>query len=314
MVGFSNIKMKIGKKQIEGNGLFVTLDELMKMRKYAVYHKENVRKKTFSQQVGDIKSAFKGRGIEMEEIRKYQFGDDVRDIDWRVTARKNNPYTKVYLEEKDREILVWLDLSQTMLFGSVYELKSVTAAKIAALLGWVAINNGDRFGCVIFDGEKSWVFKPKHDRAYLTVILKKIAEVSQYILKTNVNIEEEKVKSLKLIKESVKNKANLFVVTSFWEWEGLYLTELAMLAKLTKVFLINVFDRLEEKAPKQGQYMAEFNGDKIVFDSSVKEYRKKYAKYFEQKRKEKEDFCRKFGCSLTNFNVDMGFVNGLKIY
>ena len=71
MVGFSNIKMKIGKKQIEGNGLFVTLDELMKMRKYAVYHKENVRKKTFSQQVGDIKSAFKGRGIEMEEIRKY---------------------------------------------------------------------------------------------------------------------------------------------------------------------------------------------------------------------------------------------------
>ena len=132
--------------KISGNGLFVELDELMNMRKYATFLQQGKNVKTYSDQVGDVKSAFKGRGIEMDEIREYQFGDDVRDIDWRVTARKEKPYTKLYTEERDREIFVWLDLSSFMLFGSKNELKSVTASKIAALLGWIALNNKDRFG------------------------------------------------------------------------------------------------------------------------------------------------------------------------
>ena len=122
----------------EGNGLSVSLEELMNMRRYLAYIKGKKRKQTFSCQAGDIKSAFKGRGMEFEEIRAYNYGDDVRDIDWRVTARKEIPYTKLYAEEKDHQIYVWLDLSASMLFGSKKELKSVSASKIAALLGWLA--------------------------------------------------------------------------------------------------------------------------------------------------------------------------------
>ena len=122
----------------------------MNMRHYLAYIKRKKRKQTFSCQAGDIKSAFKGRGMEFEEIRAYNLGDDVRDIDWRVTARKEIPYTKLYAEEKDHQIYVWLDLSAPMLFGSKKELKAVTASKIAALLGWLALENKDRFGCIIF--------------------------------------------------------------------------------------------------------------------------------------------------------------------
>ena len=136
----------------EGNGLSVSLEELMNMRRYLAYIKGKKRKQTFSCQAGDIKSAFKGRGMEFEEIRAYNFGDDVRDIDWRVTARKEIPYTKLYAEEKDHQIYVWLDLSAPMLFGSKKELKSVSASKIAALLGWLALENKDRFGCIIYNG------------------------------------------------------------------------------------------------------------------------------------------------------------------
>lgn len=316
MSGLRKITSKLIKPKtssISGNGLFVGLDELMNMRKYATYLQQGKKKKTYSNQVGDVKSAFKGRGIEMDEIREYQFGDDVRDIDWRVTARKEKPYTKLYTEERDREIFVWLDLSAIMLFGSSVELKSVTASKIAALIGWIALNNKDRFGCVIFDGEKSWVFKPKNDRAYLGAIFNKISEVSQNILQQEQNSEEERIKSLKLLQANVKNRANVFVISSFIYLSDEYDKLWSSLAKKTGLFMINVFDKLEEKAPLSGQYMVEYDGDKLLLDTSSKSYKKSYAEYFAAKLKQKEMFCRKMSCNFINFSSGMSFVGDLKI-
>ena len=310
-IATKDIALKSSK--VSGNGLFVGLNELMNMRKYATFLQQGRRKKTYSSQVGDVKSAFKGRGIEMDEIREYQFGDDVRDIDWRVTARKEKPYTKLYTEERDREIFVWLDLSSFMLFGSKIELKSVTASKIAALIGWIALNNKDRFGCVIFDGEKSWVFKPKTDRGYLGAIFNKISEVSQSILFKSQNDVAERIKSLKLLQANAKNMANIFVISSFVYWDDEYDNVLATLAKKTNMFVINIFDKLEEKAPISGQYMVEYNREKLLIDTSSKIYRKKYSEYFAQKLQKREDFCYKIACKFVNFSSDMSFMEGLKI-
>ncbi|MBE6443103.1 MAG: DUF58 domain-containing protein [Alphaproteobacteria bacterium] len=305
--------MKTKLPQSDDNGLYATLDELMNMRKYVAYMQNSYKHKTYSAQTGDIKSAFKGRGIEMEEIREYHFGDDVRDIDWRVTARKEKPYTKIYMEEKDREIYVWLDLSQMMLFGSSYELKSVTASKFAALIAWIALNNKDRFGCIIFDGKNSWLYKAKNDRAYLAAVLKKISEVGKQILQKEYNDSAQRIKSLKMLQANIKNKASLFVISSFIGWNADYDMELAALAKKTDMYLINIFDKLEEKAPTAGQYMAQFGDEKIVFDSSSKIYQKKYADYFATKRQERKQFCRKIGCKMIDFSSSMSFINGLKI-
>lgn len=297
-----------------GNGLFASLEELMDMRRYASYMREGRKRRAYSAQAGDIKSAFKGRGIEMEEIREYGFGDDVRDIDWRVTARKEKPYTKVYLEERDYEIFAWLDLSPLMMFGSSVELKAVTAAKIAALLGWVSLNNKDRFGCVIFDGRQSWLFKPKNDRAYLAAVFKRMASVGENALNGNENSDAERKKSLKLLQANLKGKANVFLISSFSSWDETFDVEIAALAGKSRLFLTDVFDKLEENAPPAGQYMAEYHGEKLIFDSSSKNYRREYAAYFEQKRAQKEQFCRKHGCRIVRFSPDMSFVGGLKIF
>ncbi len=310
---FAQKIFKNKKQEDARNGLYASLDELMDMRKYVGYLQKSRKLKSYSENSGDISSLFKGRGIEMEEIREYGFGDDVRDIDWRVTARKEKPYTKVYQEERDHEIYVWLDLSSIMLFGSRKELKSVTSSKLAALLGWIALNNKDKFGCVIFDGQQSWMFKPKHDRAYLAAILKKITEISQMSLSSAYNDEEKRIKSLKLLQSNVKNKAGIFVITSFGYWSNACDIELTGLAKKTKMYMINVFDQLEEKAPSSGQYMAEYNGEKLVFDSSSKTYRKDYAMYFAKKREEKESFCRRFGCKMISFSSDMSYGSWAKI-
>lgn len=297
----------------EGNGLSVSLEELMNMRHYLAYIKRKKRQKTFSCQAGDIKSAFKGRGMEFEEIRAYNLGDDVRDIDWRVTARKEIPYTKLYAEEKDHQIYVWLDLSAPMLFGSKKELKSVAASKIAALLGWVALENKDRFGCIIYNGVESYLYKPQNSRAQLLAILKKIAQSGERVLTSPAFGEESLLKSLKLLEQSAKNKAGIFMLSDFSSMNDEVQKELAALSKKSKLYLINVFDVLEENPPKSGEYLAEYNGKRLIFDSAPKVYKYDYFTYFANKRKRLRDFCKFFGCKLLEFRTDTNISEGLKI-
>lgn len=312
----NNLAAKILGKESDkkaNNGLSADLNDLMAMRRYVPLMRAYRSKKASSVDSGELKSAFRGRGIEMEEVREYHFGDDVRDIDWRVTARMGNAYTKVYASERNREIYVWLDLSPIMLFGSNKELKSVTAAKIAALLGWMALDNKDRFGCVIFDGNHLWNFPPKGDRSYISAICKKIADISNEALKNQFDNYEERKKSLKILSRQAKKGASVFLISSFLFWGDDYNTELAYLSKANTLFLMNVYDELERKAPVTGQYMAEFANEKLVFDSSNRDYKRSYEKYFADKNKVLADKCRLFGCQLLDFSQNSILAGSLKI-
>lgn len=200
--------------ELGGNGLFASLDELIEQRQYVAYLRQLGQSKTFSSMAGDVKSAFKGRGMELEEIRSYTYGDDVRDIDWRVTARKEQPFTKLYAEERDREIYALLDLSPQMVFGTRHELKSVAAAKIAALLGWMSLENKDRFGCLVFDGAESLFFKPQNNRANMMVMLKKISETTRKILRGTAE-KNSFAKALQLLQQNIKSQASVFVISDF---------------------------------------------------------------------------------------------------
>lgn len=179
-MAFEALKAFFEKKQefALNEALAPSLKTLMSIKKDVPYLKDFHLKKT-SYQSGDAQSAFKGRGIEFEEVRPYLFGDDVRDIDWRVTARKNQPFTKLYMEEKDREVYVWLDLSQKMYFGTKGELKSVTAAKTAALLGWFALSYKDRLGFALYNGRRTYLFEPRRNQEYFLAVLKKIEKVAK---------------------------------------------------------------------------------------------------------------------------------------
>ena len=277
-----------------GNGLFVTVEELVEQRKFLKYIKLNKKKSTLSANAGDIKSAFKGRGIELAESRKYIFGDDVRGIDWRLTARKQDPYTKIFHEERDREIFVLLDLSNTMVFGSKKELKSVAAAKIAGLIGWMSLENSDRFGCVLFDGKQIHMYKPQNNRNSLMAVYKKISDVSRKILKQNVSHVELET-AVRRLKKHVKSQPMVFVISDFYEFDEGLKKSLVALSKVSKLYCLDIIDFLEENAPKSGEYMIAHHNEKLVFESSGKVFGKEYQKYFEKKRFEIEDFCKKFG-------------------
>lgn len=296
-----------------GNGLFATLEELMEQRNYTAYLRNPQTRLATSAYAGDVKSAFKGRGIEMEEIRPYSFGDDVRDIDWRVTARKMQPYTKLFAEERDREVFVLLDLSPQMLFGTRNELKSVAAAKIAALLGWMSLENKDRFGCVIFDGRESYFFRPQNHRAGILAVLKKISETSRRVVEQQASESRSLAMPLQLLQKNVRHNAIVFVLSDFNGEKADLHKPLAALARKTNLYCVNIFDVLEELAPRNGEYMAEYGGQKLVFDSGNARFRQEYRRYFEEKRHDFRDFCHKFSCRCIEIRTDLPLYKQLQI-
>lgn len=298
-------------KKLSGNGLYATLEELMEQRQFVSYLKQYNINKSVSSRAGDVKSAFKGRGIELEEIRNYTFGDDVRDIDWRVTARKQTPYTRLYAEEKDREIYVLLDLSAHMIFGTRKELKSVAAAKIAALFGWLSLENKDRFGCLVYDGQETYLFKPQNSRANMLAVLKKISQISENVLKNQAT--GSLLKPLQILQKSVKSQAVVFVISDFNEFDEAAKKAFAALAKKTKLYCVNVFDVLEEIAPKSGEYMAADHQERLVFDTSNKAFRNEYHAYFEQKRETVKAFCLRFACRYMEVRTDIPLYTQLKV-
>lgn len=292
------------------------MDELVSLKKYLPYIRRRHNNIT-SYQAGDIRSAFKGRGMELEEVRAYGYGDDVRDIDWRVTARKGDVYTKVFAEEKDREVYAVLDLSPYMVFGTKKELKSVSAAKFAALLGWQSLLNKDRFGLILFDGKNSRFFKPQNNQRNLMAIFKAIADASMATLQESAETGEDNISDLSVplqfLQYNLKSKAQIFIISNYNHISDDTKKTVVALNRRCRVYCVNVYDLLEEMAPEDGEYSAEYEGQKLIFNTFSPDFKKAYAEYFAEKRKNMEDFCRRLGCHYINIRTDRPLYNQLKI-
>ena len=275
-----------------------SLKTLMGMKKNVPYLKDFHFKKT-SFQAGDAKSSFKGRGVEFEEVRPYQFGDDVRDIDWRVTARKNQPFTKLYMEEKDREVYVWLDLSSKMYFGTKGSLKSVTAAKVAALLGWFALSYKDRLGFALYNGQRTYLFEPRRNQEYFLAVLKKIEKIAKENLE-GAQDSETAEKSLQYMQKKASRHAIVFLIGSFKASK-----EIALLAQKNEVYVVDIYDKLEAVCPPKGEYPAEFDGQRETIYNTGEKYEHAYEAYFENKRLELKEFCAKNGANYRQVRSDL---------
>ena len=157
-------------------GAHVELDDLIAMRFPARQLRLARRNRALSALAGPNKSNFRGRGIEFEEVRNYQPGDDIRSIDWRVTARTGSAHTKLFQEERERPVLVAVDQRSNMFFGSSHCFKSVLAAQLAGLLAWSALDAGDRVGGLVFNGATHRELRPRRSRKAVLALRAGIAE------------------------------------------------------------------------------------------------------------------------------------------
>ena len=173
--------------------------------------KLNIKIKFLSTDIfaGEYASAFKGRGLEFEEVREYISGDDVKNIDWNTSARTGKLHTKVFREERELTVILMVDISSSMFFGSKWEFKSDIATEVSALLAYTAIKNNDKVGLILFsDGVQKYI-PPKKGRTHIWHIIKSIVQSEKNHQNTNI------VDALKFLGNTIKRKSIVFIVSDF---------------------------------------------------------------------------------------------------
>ncbi len=228
---------------------------------------------------GGLRSRVRGRGMDFEEVRIYQPGDDIRSIDWRVTARTRVPHTKVYREERERPIFMAVDQRAGMFFGSRQCFKSVLACHIAAVLSWAALDNGDRLGGLVFGDSSQRDIRPRRSKHAVLELLHRLEEYNHRLTEP---VPADRATSLAEILRDIRRIArpgySVFVVSDFSDFDRVCEEELFLLARHTDLSLVHVWDRLEQQlagdtalAISDGQRQQTLAADRPAFQRAWRE-------------------------------------------
>ena len=240
-------------------GATSTLKDLIALRQVAKSSEYQRKQRRTSQMAGLLSSSIKGRGIDFEEVRCYQPGDDVRNIDWKVTARTLNPHTKVFTEEKEKPVFLIVDQSASMFFGSKITFKSVVAARVASILAWSAHEQGDRIGGLVISDEAHINIKVKRGIKTVLSLLNKINELNNGLAKKSISepVLSEKTRISEMLRQArriLKAHNSIFLISDFLNIDETSLTEIRSLSRRNKILAVHVFDPIEKQAPRPNLY------------------------------------------------------------
>ena len=238
-------------------GVHVHLNDLIQARHHISGLAVKRQTRSHALLAGGERSPFKGRGIDFEESRRYQPGDDVRLMDWRVTARTNAPYLKVFREERERPVFLVVDDRQAMHFGTKVAFKSVVAAQAAALLGWASHNRGDRVGGIVFSETDHVELRPKGGRSgilqLLNVLATRTGQPSGHRLEPDSSTTALR-SALNRVLKAARPGSLIFILSDFREWDQQSRTALCRLGAHHEVVSLFIYDQIEQVAPPPGSY------------------------------------------------------------
>ncbi len=257
---------------------------------------------------GEYHSTFKGRGMTFSEVRKYQFGDDVRSIDWNVTARYNEPFVKVFEEERELTLMLMVDISGSELFGTDTQFKNEIITEIAATLAFSAMQNNDKIGLILFSDEIELFIPPKKGKSHVLLIIRELIEFHPRSKRTDI------AQALKYLSNVMKKKAIVFVLSDFIT-EG-YRDTLRIVSKKHDVTGIRVYDRREEEIPNLGmvQMQDEETGELLLVNTGSKSVRRNYQNFYKECVDEFNDAFKKSGAGVLSCRVDESYVKKLLGY
>ena len=257
---------------------------------------------------GEYHSTFKGRGMTFSEVRQYQYGDDVRNIDWNVTARYNEPFIKVFEEERELTMMLMVDVSGSELFGTVEQFKNEVVTEIAATLAFSATQNNDKIGLILFSDVVELYIPPKKGRSHVLRIIRELIEFHPKSRKTNFG------EALKFLSNVMKKKAIVFVLSDFITDE--YQHTLKIVSGKHDVTGIRVFDKGEESIPNLGmvQMQDEESGELLLVNTASKKVRLNYGKYYKDRVDYFKDSFNKSGAGIINCRADDSYVKKLLGY
>jgi uncharacterized protein (DUF58 family) len=246
-----------------------------------------------AQLAGGFLSAFRGRGMEYHESRPYQAGDDIRAIDWRVTARSGRTHTKVYREERERPVLLWVDLCSTMFFGTRNCFKSVMASKLAALLAWSSVYHGDRVGGLVFSDQHHIEFRPKRGKAAALHFIQQLASHPAWDgPQNNVKAGNAGQQALNRLRHVARPGSLIVLISDFRFLDDNCRIHLAQLAKHNDVIMLLTHDPLEQALPGSGVYRVTNGVTEVAIDSNNRASQQQYQQRFDSHFQSLLDLCR----------------------
>ena len=287
-------------------GAYVDLDYLLSLR-FRTAPERRSRRQVARHHGGARTSKLRGRGIDFSEVRLYQAGDDIRSIDWRVTARKNKPHTKVFREERERPSLIVVDQTQSMFFGSRVRLKSVAAAEIGALAGWHALAADDRVGGVVLGNSDVVVHKPHRSARHFARFLADVAQCNRALARPTEGGYLQGLALLDGLEQVVRlahTNHRIFVVSDFAGAPDDLRPLLARLARHNQVIGAQVFDPLERTLPPPGQYTVTDGPSRVQFHSGDKALRRAYEAHFDARVNRLAQDCLTLGIQYQAIATD----------
>ncbi|AWI24936.1 DUF58 domain-containing protein [Flavobacterium pallidum] len=257
---------------------------------------------------GEYHTSFKGRGMTFSEVRQYQYGDDIRAIDWNVTARYNEPYVKIFEEERELTMMLMVDISGSESFGTRSQFKNEIVTEIAATLAFSATQNNDKIGLILFSDQIELYIPPKKGKSHVLRIIRELIEFQPKSRKTDI------AQALRFLSGTQKKKAIVFLISDFMSDD--FEQPLKIASKKHDLTGVRVYDPREEKMPNIGMVpMTDAETGKLqLVNTGAKSVRMAYEKYYHDKVKYFKETFSKCGSGVVNTRVDESYVTRLLGY
>lgn len=303
---FKNQEQPLASEATVNSATHVTNKELISLQQQA--HKLDMSRRSYarSSSTGAHHSQFRGRGMDYQESRIYQAGDDIRNMDWRVTARAGKPHTKLYQEERERPVVLVVDFNPGMFFGSTKSLKSVLAAKVATLIAWSTASKGDRIGALIINSSHHELSPKMGKRGVLQLIRELVIHsdpnngLNQSSEKSHTRMNDE----LKRLRRLAKPGSLVFLISDFYDIDDETSAHLRQISRHNDIQAIQIVDPLELTPPPPDRYtVTDGNASGIVNTKSKKGY-DKYQQYFSDHHQKLKDLMQKQNIPLIQLSTE----------
>lgn len=266
-----------------------------------------IKARGLSQQMfsGEYHSAFKGRGMAFSEVREYQYGDDVRNIDWNVTARLNHPYVKIFEEERELTVMLLIDVSGSHLFGTTNEYKSELIAEIAATLAFSAIHNNDKVGVVMFSDHIEKFIPPKKGSSHILRIIRELIGFRPSGRGTDI------AEALRYFTNVTKKRSTAFIISDFYDDN--FENALKIAAGKHDLVALRIEDRRERELPRMGLVSFEDMETRQIrwIDTSSQSVRNAYENHYRHYSVSCDELLQKYGIDHTTIETGQDFVRPL---
>ena len=255
---------------------------------------------------GEYHSAFKGRGMSFSEVREYQYGDDVRDIDWNVTARFNKPYIKVFEEERELTVMLVIDLSESLDFGTVRQTKRDMVTEIAATIAFAAIQNNDKIGVIFFTDRVEKFIPPQKGRKHILYIIRELLNFEPQSSRTDISVP------LQFLTNALKKRCTAFVISDFID-NGDFKNAMTIANRKHDVVAIQVYDRRLAELPKVGliKMRDAESGEEVFVDTSSSKVQVAQREWWRSQREKLDETLKKSRVDSVSIRTDQDYVKAL---